>query len=165
MHTSDHPVTRRDFLTVSGIGAVIGLGSLGLAEGAVVQTTVSKETEQTNARIVTEFCEAFATRDIAKATSLLSETCTYRPTQTAPPVTGRDAVAERIRRIMMDRGGIDFKVLKTVALGPIVVNQRDDIPREPRTVNGRTVTNFHVAGGVFFVDEGKIVEWTDYLFL
>jgi limonene-1,2-epoxide hydrolase len=65
----------------------------------------------------------------------------------------------------MDRGGIDFKVLKTVTLGPIVVNQRDDIPKEPRTINGRTISNFHVAGGVFFVDDGKIVEWTDYFFL
>lgn len=162
MPTSDSPVTRRDFLTASGIGAVIGLA---MAQGAAAQTTVSKETEQTNARIVTEFCECFAKGDVAKATSLLAETCTYRGTQTAPPVTGRDAVAERITRMMTDRGGIDFKVLKTVVLGPIVVNQRDDIPREPRTIRGKTVTNFHVAGGVFFVNEGKIVEWTDYLFL
>ena len=53
----------------------------------------------------------------------------------------------------------------TVTLGPIVVNQRDDIVSEPRTVNGKTIFNFHVAGGVFFVDDGKIVEWTDYFFL
>lgn len=162
MHTSDHPVTRRDFLTVGGIGAVIGLA---MTRDAAAQTTVSEATEQMNARIVTEFCECFAKGDVAKATSLLAETCTYRGTQTAPPVTGRDAVAERIKRMMTDRGGIDFKVLKTVVLGPIVVNQRDDIPREPRTIRGKTVTNFHVAGGVFFVNEGKIVEWTDYLFL
>ena len=30
---------------------------------------------------------------------------------------------------------------------------------------GKTIDNFHVAGGVFFVNDGKIVEWTDYLFL
>jgi len=161
MHTVDDPVTRRAFLTISGLGAI----GFGLPEDAAAQVHVSKETEQMNARIVTEFCESFAKRDVAKATSFLAEKCTYRPSQTAPPVTGRDAVAERIKRIMMDRGGIDFKVLKTVTLGPIVVNQRDDIPKEPRTINGRTISNFHVAGGVFFVDDGKIVEWTDYLFL
>lgn len=162
MDTPDHAVTRRDFLAVGGIAAAIGVA---MAKGIAAQTTVSKETEQMNVRIVTEFCDSFAKGDVAKATSLLAENCTYRGTQTAPPVTGRDAVAERIKRIMTDRGGIDFKVLKTVALGPIVVNQRDDIPREPRTIRGKTVTNFHVAGGVFFVHEGKIVEWTDYLFL
>lgn len=165
MQTSDHPVTRRDFLAAGGIAAAIGVA---MAKGAFAQTvgaTVSKETEALNVRIVTEFCESFAKGDVAKATSLLAETCTYRGTQTAPPVTGREAVGERIRRMMTERGGIDFKVLKTVALGPIVVNQRDDLPREPRTIKDKTVTNFHVAGGVFFVHEGKIVEWTDYLFM
>ena len=161
MHTVDDSVTRRAFLSIGGLGAL----GLSLAQDAPAQVHVSRQTEQTNARIVTEFCEAFTKRDVATATSLLAEQCTYRPSQTAPPVTGRDAVAERIKRIMTERGGIDFKVLKTVTLGPIVVNQRDDIPAEPRIVNGRTIDNFHVAGGVFFVNEGKIVEWTDYLFL
>src|SRR2546426_11395773 len=161
MHTIDDAVTRRAFLTISGLGAI----GLGLAQDAAAQVHVSKETEHKNARIVTEFCECFAKRDVAKATSFLAEKCTYRGSQTAPPVTGRDAVAERVKRMMMDRGGVDFKVLKTVTLGPIVVNQRDDIVSEPRTVNGKTISNFHVAGGVFFVDDGKIVEWTDYLFL
>jgi len=161
MHTTDVPVTRRDFLTIGGLGAL----GLSLAQGAAAQVRVSQETEQRNVRIVTEFCESFAKRDVAKATSLLDEKCIYRGSQTAPPVNGREAVAERIKRIMTDRGGIDFKVLKTVALGPIVVNQRDDIPKEPRIINGKTIDNFHVSGGVFFVNDGKIVEWTDYLFL
>ena len=78
------------------------------------------------------------------------------------PIISRHSVAPFD---MTERGGIDFKVLKTVTLGPIVVNQRDDIPAEPRTVNGKTIDNFHVAGGMFFVNDGKIVEWTDYLFL
>jgi limonene-1,2-epoxide hydrolase len=161
MRATEDPVTRRAFLTISSLSAL----GLGLAQGAAAQVRVSKETEQMNARIVTEFCESFAKRDVGKATSLLAENCTYRATQTAPPVTGRQAVAERIKRMMTERGGIDFKVLKTVALGPIVVNQRDDIPKEPRIINGKTIDNFHVSGGVFFVNEGKIVEWTDYLFL
>ncbi len=161
MHTVDDPVTRRAFLSFGGLGAI----ALSLPHDAAAQSHVSKETEQINARIVTEFCEAFAKQDVAKATSFLAEQCIYRPSQTAPPVTGRDAVAERVKRMITDRGGIDFKVLKTVTLGPIVVNERDDIPAEPRTINGKTVRNFHVAGGVFFVVDGKIVEWTDYLFL
>ena len=161
MQTFDDGVTRRDFLTIGGI-AVIGLG---IAQGAAAQVHVSKETEQMNARIVTEFCESFAKRDLAKATSLLDEKCIYRGSQTAPPVSGRDAVAERVKGMMMNRGGFQFNVLRTVAIGPIVVNQRDDIPGEPRTVGDKTVKNFHVSGGVFFVNEGKIVEWTDYFFL
>jgi len=112
---------------------------------------------------VTEFCESFAKGDVAKATSLLAEKCIYRPSQTSPAVTGGDAVAERVKRIIS--GGMDFKVLKTVTLGPIVVNERDDIPREPRTINGKVFDKFHVVAGVFFMDDGKIVEWTDYVSL
>src|SRR5262249_55421382 len=134
MDTVDDPVTRRAFLTTGSLGAI----GLSLAQGATAQTHVSRETEQANARLVTEFCESFAKRDVAKATSLLAEKCIYRPSQTAPPVIGRDAVAERIRGFMTERGGIDFKVLKAVTLGPIVVNERDDVPGEPRTINGKT---------------------------
>ena len=131
MHTHGGPVSRRGFLTAGSLGAIV----VGLAQDTAGQVQVSKDTERTNARIVTEFCESFAKGDAAKATSLLAEKCIYRPSQTSPPVTGRDAVAERVKRIIS--GGMDFKVLKTVTLGPIVVNERDDIPREPRTINGK----------------------------
>ena len=63
MHTIDDAVTRRAFLTISGLGAI----GLGLAQDAAAQVHVSKETEHKNARIVTEFCECFAKRDVAKA--------------------------------------------------------------------------------------------------
>ena len=99
------------------------------------------------------------------ATSFLAENCIYRPTQMSPPVTGREMVAASIKRMITERGGIDFKVLKTVTLGPIVVNERDDIPREPRTIKGKIFQKFHVAAGVFFMNHGKILEWTDYVFL
>src|SRR4030095_16467976 len=158
MHTHVDPVSRRAFLTTSSLGAI----SFGLARDAAAQAGVSQDTERVNARIGTEFCESFAKGDVAKATSLLAEKCVYRPSQTSPPVTGRDAVADRVKRIITERGGMDFKVLKTVTLGPIVINERDDIPREPRTINGKVFYNFHVAAGVFFMDGGKIVEWTDY---
>ncbi len=159
MPTHGDLVSRRVFLTASSLGAI----GVGVAQDTAGQVQVSNDTERANARIVTEFCESFAKGDAAKATSLLAEKCIYRPSQTSPPVTGRDAVAERVKRIIS--GGMDFKVLKTVTLGPIVVNERDDIPREPRTVNGKIFNKFHVAAGVFFMEDGKIVEWTDYVYL
>jgi limonene-1,2-epoxide hydrolase len=159
MHANEHSVTRRALLTAGSLGTI----ALGLAREAAGQVRTPTDTERMNARIVTEFCESFAKGDAAKATSLLAEKCLYRPSQTAPAVSGRDAVAERVKRMIT--GGMDFKVLKTVTLGPIVVNERDDIPREPRTINGKVFEKFHVAAGVFFLEDGKIVEWTDYVFL
>jgi limonene-1,2-epoxide hydrolase len=51
-------------------------------------------------------------------------------------------------------------VLNTVALGPVVVNERDDPFAATAT---SPAVNFHVAAGVFFLENGKIVEWTDYI--
>ena len=56
---------------------------------------------------------------------------------------------------------VDFKVLSTVALGPLVLNERDDIFEPSDTAQGFSGT-FRVAAGLFFVENGKIVEWTDY---
>jgi limonene-1,2-epoxide hydrolase len=163
MHTSDDPVTRRAFLTTGSLTlAAVGAG---LAPAVAGQGRVSKEAEQLNARLVTEFCECFAKGDVAKATSLLAANCIYRPSQMSKPVIGREMVADSIKRMITERGGIDFKVLKTVTLGPIVVNERDDIPRQPRTIKGKVFEKFHVAAGVFFMIDGKIEEWTDYVFL
>ena len=46
-----------------------------------------------------------------------------------------------------------------MVLGPIVLNERDDVITQ---ANGPTRT-FRVAAGLFFVENGKIVEWTDYV--
>lgn len=48
---------------------------------------------------------------------------------------------------------------KTVALGPLVLNERDDII----VMTNGSARTFHVAAGLFFVENGKIVEWTDYV--
>ena len=54
---------------------------------------------------------------------------------------------------------IGFRVLRTVALGPVVVNERDDVlpgaGGQPRVIR--------VHAGLFFVEDGKILEWTDYV--
>ena len=38
-------------------------------------------------------------------------------------------------------------------------------PQFKAYINGKVFEKFHVAAGVFFVEDGKIVEWTDYVYL
>ena len=159
-------VTRRTFLAASGLGAVAALdGTRRLAartQGSL-GVSVSREVEEANVRLVNDFCAAFASHDLAKATSLLADDCAYRVSQTRPPIIGRDAVAEQVKSYI-DRDA-EFKVHKTVVLGPIVLNERDDIfPRgfgqDAANAGPRTI---RIAAGLFFVEDGKIVEWTDYI--
>ena len=161
MKVSTNSVTRRTFFTTGGLGALAALSAGRLA--AQEFKSVPPEVEKSNIRVVNDFCATLKSRDAAKAGLLLADNCAYRPTQTTAAVVGRTAVLERVKSFM-DRGA-EFKVLKTVALGPIILNERDDIFAKgfgdgPANAGPRT---FRVAAGLFFVENGKIVEWTDYV--
>jgi limonene-1,2-epoxide hydrolase len=119
---------------------------------------MSQADEEANIRVVNEFCAAFERKDAATAISLLADRCVYRTSQTRPPIVGREQVADTVKGFI-DRGA-RFTVLKTVALGPLVLNERDDTVVTAEKEPART---FHIAAGFFYVNEGKIVEWTDYL--
>ena len=109
--------------------------------------------EKANVQIVNDFCAAWSTRDLAKILSLFADTAAYRMTETAEPLKGRDAVSGRIRGLIdrVER----FEVLDTFARGPMVVNERID------RFSGGALKAWHGVG-VFFLKDGKIVEWYDY---
>jgi limonene-1,2-epoxide hydrolase len=153
-------LSRRTF-TASGLTA---LATLGLSPSSFAQAaaptgrSVPPETEKANVAVVDAFCAAFARKDLPKAVSLLADNCTYRPTQARPPVVGKEKVADTIKGFL--ERGAEFKVLKTVVLGPLVLNERNDVIAAAANGPART---FHVAAGLFFIENGKIVEWTDYV--
>jgi limonene-1,2-epoxide hydrolase len=74
-------------------------------------------------------------------------------TETQEPARGRDAVSARIKGIVdrVER----FEVLDTFARGPMVINERVD------HFTGGPLRSWHGVG-VFFIKDGKIVEWYDY---
>jgi limonene-1,2-epoxide hydrolase len=140
--------------------ATLGVSRLSFGQGATpTGKTSSPESEKANVAIVNDFCSAFGRKDLAKAVSLLADNCAYRTTQTRPPIVGKEKVSETIKGFL--ERGAEFKVLKTVVLGPVVLNERDDVIA---TAAGPTRT-FHVAAGLFVLEGGKIVEWTDYVLL
>lgn len=152
--------TRRNFST----GGLLGLAALWVPALSPAQATprqgkdVPADEQKANVKLVEDFCAAFGKKDLDKIASSLADHCTYRITQTRAPIVGKDKVMEQIRTII---GAARFKVLKTVALGPIVLNERDDTLIVPNTNVPRTI---RVAAGMFFVENGKITEWTDYVF-
>ncbi len=153
-------LTRRNF----SAGGLLGLATLWLPTLSRAQATprqgrdVPADEQKANVKLVQDFCAAFGKRDLDKIASSLADHCTYRITQTRPPIVGKDKVMEQIQTII---GAASFKVLKTAALGPIVLNERDDTLIVPSTTVPRTI---RVAAGMFFVENGKITEWTDYVF-
>lgn len=136
---------RRTFL-VGGLAAALA------RPAAAAEPTPA---EKANLALVTAFCASFAERDMTRISSFLADACVYRVTETAPPLTGRDAL-DRIRNYVERSNKIEFKILDSWARGPVVVNERIDTFISPERTNA-----FHLTG-VFFIKDGKIAEWTDY---
>jgi limonene-1,2-epoxide hydrolase len=154
-------MSRRRFAgsTLSALAA-FGLPSIALAqqERRTQGKTVSADTEKANVAVVNQFCAAMGKRDLDAALALLADNVTYRSSQTRPPNVGKEAVTAAIKGYINRVEA--FTVRNTVALGPVVVNERDDPFAATAT---SPAVNFHVAAAVFFLENGRIVEWTDYI--
>lgn len=144
-------LSRRDILALGGLAAMVG-GASSPADAAAMTPG-----EQANAKIVTDFCAAWVEHDIDVLMPYLADTISYRITETTPPIVGRAAFHDRIKAIIDRMTSIEFAVVETLAKGPIVLNERHDTLISPQGTR-----RFHAAG-VFFLVDGKIVEWTDYI--
>jgi limonene-1,2-epoxide hydrolase len=134
--------------------AISGLGG-GLVLTSCTDSQEWSDTEKANVKVVDDFCATVATRDFARVRSFLSTDLVYRMSETAPPLTGMDALAESFKKYVESASSVEFTVLKTFALGPIVINHRID-----RFLLSQPITAEVV--GVFFLKDGRIKEWSDY---
>ncbi len=151
-HDSQNQVERRTLLgAAAGFGALMTLGSAGEVHAAELT-----DAEKANAKLVGDFCAAWATRDLTKILPFLAEDSAYRMSETTPVATGHAGVRERLGSWIESSQQIDFKILETFAKGPMVVNHRVD--RFVSTTRPLTWEGV----GVFFVKDGKIKEWFDY---
>lgn len=139
--------TRRNALAAIGLGALIAGAphSLDAAEATPA--------EKANIQTVNGFIAAWPSHEAAQIMSFFAENCAYRMTETMEPNKGRDAVTARIAALAPTVEG--FEVLDTWARGPMVINERID------HFSSGALKNWHGVG-VFFLRDGKIVEWYDY---
>jgi limonene-1,2-epoxide hydrolase len=135
-------------------------GALGagtwLALGGGAQAGQQSTDERTNVQIVSGFCAAFATHDVDRIGSVLAENAVWRGDNgsfaTTVPAVGREAILARVRRFV--ERVVEFKVVQSFATGTVVMNERFDRFMPERTL--------HLTG-VFYVKDGRILEWTDFL--
>ncbi len=109
--------------------------------------------EKANIEVVNAFCAAWPSHDLDKLMSFFAEDGAYRMTETREPAKGRAAVAASVKPILPSV--VSFDVLDTFARGPMVINERID------RFTGFALKSWHGVG-VFFLRDGKIVEWYDY---
>ncbi len=156
MSSSNDKPNRRAFLAAGATGAALFTFAENRANAAEVSTELRRH-EQANIKLVNEFCDAWESMDVDKLAGYLADDVTFRMIDTAPRVEGKPALTEGIKQFLAPRKSARFEVLRSEAIGNIVINERiDHFERE----DGKDA--FHVAG-FFLVKEGKIVEWQDYM--
>ena len=140
-------IGRRTFL-VSGLGAVAATGLARRADAAEPSAM-----EKANIQVVKDFCAAWPSHDLDKILAFFTDNGAYRMTETTELAKGREALTARIKTIINNVN--QFEILDTWARGPMVVNERID------RFSNFPLKSWHGVG-VFFVKDGKIVEWYDY---
>jgi len=154
MHKATRMVSRRSFLASGGAG-----GMAALAMRHEVGAAQSTAEEDGNITVVNAFCSAFVVPiDWESVAASLSSDCKYRASQTIPLVEGPDAIVGLLESFTGNATAVEFEIVDTWARGPVVVNDRVDRFVQPdRTIEIPVV-------GVFYLVEGKITEWTDFVF-
>ena len=109
----------------------------------------------TASETVNKFLVAAAKRDYDTALPLLTEDVEYQNMPIAP-VKGREAVKEQLEALLAMGGDSEWKVLREVVDGDVVMNERVD-----RFEIGGKWADLPVMG-VFVLRDGLIAEWRDY---
>ena len=144
---SGSPIHRRAFLAG-------GAGIASLAACAVpAEATELSALETRNLQVVTDFCAAWPSHDLARLLAFFADDGAYRMTETTDLAKGKEAVAARIRSFLDRVQG--FEIKESFVRGPMVINERID------RFSGGPLKAWHGVG-VFFLRDGQIVDWYDY---
>ena len=154
MNASDGNTNRREFLAAGGMGAALVLAA---GESRADDRSASAA-GQANEKVVNEFCAIWETMDIDKIMGFLDDKIVFRMIDNMPFIEGKPAMIDALGQFLATRKSARFEMLRSVAVGNIVVNERiDHFGKEEGPEDA-----FHITG-FFLVKNGKIVEWRDYL--
>lgn len=150
-----HDVTRRTLLIAGGIGAMAAAWPA--SAGAACASSEWTAVEKANVKVVTDFLAAWEAGDVERIVKFLTDDSLVRLTAHTqrPPLAGPAPVADAARKFF-STSSLKFKVLETMASGPIVVSNRID-----RNTTKTGIVDYYYLG-VFFLKDGKVKEWSDY---
>jgi len=155
MHISEYLTNRRGFLAAGGAGAALLLA--GGREATAELTPPLREYETANEKLVMDFCATWESLDIEKISAYFDDKIVFRMIDSTPFVEGKEAMVAAMGGFLSTRKSAKFEVLRSTAMGNLVLNERIDyFGRE----DGEDA--FHITG-IFVVKNSKIAEWRDYM--
>jgi limonene-1,2-epoxide hydrolase len=153
--------TRRDIVITGAAAAVVAGCGIPIAVATAKGSTELTPTERSNVELLKQFLASFNKPgfDIDKITAkYLAPNCSMRWADTEAPAIGPEAAAAAAKKMGMSGMTVDIKILKLLALGPLVATSRIDTAK----VAGKPDAAFKVAG-VAIIKGGKIQEYCDYV--
>jgi len=150
-------LTRRRILT--GAGAA-GLSACTGAQMARPEVSGLSDLESANEALVTHFCRDWSLRNTAKLRPYLAEDLLYQITPGQPLIESRDQFESQMGGWMKGLASVDWEILRSHAIGPVVINERIDHFIAPEGSKAPSM-HFHVVGH-FFIENGVIKIWKDW---
>ena len=122
-----------------------------------------EQLEAENTKLVTEFCKKWEERDVSALLPYLADDIHYEmwDADDAIVVNGKEEMSQMIEPFMDGLERVEFEILRTQAMGKLVMNERVDrfIRNDPDPEINDWI--FPITG-VIVVEDGKIVYWKDY---
>ena len=158
-------LNRRDVIWGAGLLAALGLSELqagGHTGGERIVLTPDEQLalEKTNETLVNDFIRDYSTRDVDVLASYMADDIIYQVSEGQGEVRGIDAYKERNAAMFEGLEKVDWRILRSFAIGQLVINDRiDDFFPKPGSQVPRM--RFRVAG-YFLVVDNKIKVWRDF---
>ena len=157
--------SRRTLLFDAAILAAIGMADThagGHTDGERKILTPEQQAalEKSNEALVTNFIHDYATRDVEVLSAYMADDIIYQVSEGQPEIVGVDAYKKRNAEMFAGLERVDWRILRSFAIGQIVINDRiDDFFPKPGSRVPRM--RFRVTG-YFLIDDNKIKVWRDF---
>ncbi len=115
-------------------------------------------TEQANEDLVNRFCHDWSKRDAELLVTYFAEPFEYMMWEGGPVLTSKDEFIKQLGPFLTKLKSVDWVVVRSHAMGPMVVNERID----HFYAHDSKYDNHPVIAGLFVVRNGKIAIWRDY---
>jgi limonene-1,2-epoxide hydrolase len=119
---------------------------------------MSTSDEKANEEVVTRFCQAWSRQDAELLATFFAQPFEYMVWEGGPVITTTEEFVRQMGPFLRNLRSVDWVVLRSHAMGPMVVNERID---HFYAHDARHDHHPHVAG-MFIVRGGKIAVWRDY---
>ena len=137
-----------------------GAAAIGFTSARGEDNMDNNELERANETLVNNFCRDWSTRDVDALARYLAEDLVYQITPGQPLITSLEQFKTQMGPFMSRMASIDWDILRSHVIGPLVLNERIDHFNAPEGGKSPSM-HFHVAGH-FLVEDGKIKIWKDW---